>query len=120
MKKILAIFLILFTPSTAIGCNFSDSDKIKHIQVSKKATIVSKKVFRVPFIPLKPVKWIFNPHIQKAFPDSYVPDILSAGMVFSAGLFKEFPIDFITPGRKCSYCDIMANYKGIKEGLKGN
>lgn len=118
-KHILLLIILFFANNTNImACDFSQPDKIKHIAISKKTTIITRKVFEVPFIPLKPVKWLFNPTVQKIFPDNYVPSALAAVVVFTGTTLKEVPFDVIVPGRHPSYCDVMANCRGIKEGLK--
>ena len=117
--KIFLVLLILCVQSMQVfACDMSQPDKIKHMKVAKQATIISRKVFDVPFYPLKPVKWAFNPTVQKIFPDNYVPHALASVLVFTGSALKEVPIDLIIPGRCADYCDLVADCKGIREGLK--
>ncbi|EKE04306.1 MAG: hypothetical protein ACD_20C00087G0011 [uncultured bacterium] len=116
--KSFLIFLVIFLfNSSILACDLSQPDKVKHIEVSQKATSITRKVIAFPFIPLIPVKWIFNDKIQLIFPDNYVPHIVAGTLIFTGGILKEVPYDLLTPG-DVSFCDIIANCYGIKKGLK--
>ncbi len=117
--KIICVYLLLFLSLSAYGCDLTEFDKQKHIAVSEKATISTKKYISYLFLPLYPVKWLFNKKVQKIFPDNYLPHGISAVAIFTAGCLKEVPYDFIGPG-DCSYCDIVANCRGIKQGIMNN
>lgn len=71
------------------NCDLTQPDKLLHIKISKKIT---KKL---------------TPYFTK-----YGAAIL----VFIGGCFKEIIYDPLTGGHS-SICDIIANYKGIKEAL---
>lgn len=119
LRSLLITFLILFLiENNCLSCDFSQPDKIKHIQVSKKATLISTKIYSIPFLPLKPVKWLFNPTVQKIFPDNYIPHAFAAGTIFTGSTLKEVTYDLIMPNHYADYCDVQANCIGIKEGLK--
>lgn len=74
----------------------------------------------MPFIVLKPVKWLFNSEVQKLFPDNYLPHMLGATIVFTGSTLKEVPYDLLMPKKDSSYCDIVANCEGIKQGVFEN
>lgn len=117
MRWAFAIILLLSISTEGYGCDFSQPDKIKHFEYSKKVTVALKKVLAVPFLPLKPVKWVFNDKIQLLFPDNYIPHIISGTIVFTAGILKEVPIDLLGFGTP-DICDLAADCKGIKCGIQ--
>ncbi len=119
LKIIVYFYLLLFLSLSAYACDLTQIDKQKHIEFSEKATITTKKYISYLFLPLYPIKWIFNNNIQKIFPDNYVPHGISAVAVFTLGCLKEMPYDFIGPG-DCSYCDVVANCRGIRQGIMKN
>lgn len=102
----------------AFACDYTQADKIKHIKYTQKGTVIISKTLSPVFLPLKPVKWIFNDKIQLIFPDNYVPQSIAATLIFTAGILKEFPFDVIVPNHHCDLCDLKADCIGIKEGIK--
>ncbi|MEI7475642.1 MAG: hypothetical protein WCK67_12775 [bacterium] len=118
MKKIFYLFLILFlTSNKTFACDYTQPDKLKHMEYSRKGTVIITKTLSPLFWPIKPVKWIFNDKIQKIFPDNYVPQAIAGTLIFTAGMLKEFPYDALTPG-DCDMCDLKADCIGIKNGIK--
>lgn len=119
MKKYLYLsVLVFFVANSAFACDYTQADKIKHIEYARKGTYAVSKVLSPVFFPLKPVKWIFNDKIQLLFPDNYLPQSIAATLIFTAGALKEFPFDAISPNHYCELCDLKADCIGIKNGIK--
>lgn len=119
MKKIYtACFLALLISLKTNACDFSEPDKIKHIEYSKKATLYTKKFIQYPLMITRPLKYLVGEKSYIIFPENYIPQIVAAPVIFTLSTLKEIPFDLIIPGRDASFCDICANCKGIKEGLK--
>lgn len=119
MKKfIYTLIVFFFVFNKAFACDYTQADKIKHIKYAQKGTVVISKALSPVFIPLKPVKWLFNDKIQLIFPDNYLPQSIAATFIFTAGALKEFPFDALLPNHYCDMCDFKADCIGIKNGVK--
>jgi hypothetical protein len=107
----------LFLPLQAHSCDFTQPDKIKHIQVSKSLTIIIKKTVQYPLMITRPLKYLVGEKLYVVFPENYLPHIVAASSIFLLGALKEVPYDLLRPGGEASYCDLCADCIGIKEGL---